>query len=316
MLRRDFLRMSSASMIAVVTRSAIGKATPLTIGSTWYKRNRRFVNLPMARVAYVELGHGPAALFIHGYPLNGYQWRGGLERLHPYRRCIVPDMMTLGFTEVPAMQPITPHVQVEMFAALLDKLRIREVDIVANDTGGSLSQLFLAKYPKRVRTLLLTDCEVDENDPPASVLPLKDLARKGLFVEKVIGPQLADKALARSARGFGSVFSYPEQLQDETIEMYFRPLVSSPLRMSQVNAWVAQSGNDLVAIRNDLKAWKGPARIVWGLKDQIFGVQWAEWLDRTLPNSRGIRRVEGAKLFFPEEMPDIIAAEAKQLWSS
>jgi hypothetical protein len=29
---------------------------------------------------------------------------------------------------------------------------------------------------------------------------------------------------------------------------------------------------------------------------------------------RGTRRVEGAKLFFPEEMPDIIAEEARRLW--
>jgi hypothetical protein len=28
-----------------------------------------------------------------------------------------------------------------------------------------------------------------------------------------------------------------------------------------------------------------------------------------------VRLVEGAKLFFPEEMPEVIAEEAKQLWS-
>jgi hypothetical protein len=28
-----------------------------------------------------------------------------------------------------------------------------------------------------------------------------------------------------------------------------------------------------------------------------------------------VRRIEGANLFFPEEMPDVIAEEARQLWS-
>jgi hypothetical protein len=27
-----------------------------------------------------------------------------------------------------------------------------------------------------------------------------------------------------------------------------------------------------------------------------------------------VRRIEGAKLFFPEEMPDVIAEEALKLW--
>jgi pimeloyl-ACP methyl ester carboxylesterase len=97
--------------------------------------------------------------------------------------------------------------------------------------------------------------------------------------------------------------------------MYFSPLVATPLRKSQVNEYaVALGANELVAIRENLRQWKGPARMVWGLKDPLFGVQWAEWLDRTLPGSRGIRRVEGAQLFFPEEMPDIIAEEATNLW--
>jgi haloalkane dehalogenase len=33
-----------------------------------------------------------------------------------------------------------------------------------------------------------------------------------------------------------------------------------------------------------------------------------------MPGSRGVRLVEGAKLFFPEEMPDLIAEEARALW--
>jgi haloalkane dehalogenase len=37
-------------------------------------------------------------------------------------------------------------------------------------------------------------------------------------------------------------------------------------------------------------------------------------LDRTFPNSRGVRRVPGAKLFFPEESPDLLAEEARRLW--
>ena len=39
-------------------------------------------------------------------------------------------------------------------------------------------------------------------------------------------------------------------------------------------------------------------------------------VDRNLPGSRGVRRVEEANLFFPEEMADLIAEEAKQLWSA
>ena len=55
--------------------------------------------------------------------------------------------------------------------------------------------------------------------------------------------------------------------------------------------------------------------MVWALKDTFFPVEWADWLHRTLTRSRGVRRFEDANLFFPEEMPDVIAEEAPKLWN-
>jgi hypothetical protein len=40
---------------------------------------------------------------------------------------------------------------------------------------------------------------------------------------------------------------------------------------------------------------------------------WVAWIER-YRNPHGVRRIEGAKLFFPEEMPRIIVEEAMALW--
>jgi len=286
------------------------------IDAAWYHRSRRFAELSVSRVAYVERGRGLAALFVHGYPLNGFQWRGALERLDAYRRCIAPDVMCMGSTQTPEGQKISPAAQATMLAMLLDALRVYAVDLVANDSGGLVAQLFLAKYPQRVRTLLLTNCDVDENSPAPQFLPFIEQARKGTFVDDFIVPQLKDKNLARSDKGMGGLaYTYPERLADETIETYLRPPIETPRKKAQANKYAVSMGtNSLTAIRKALHQWKGPARMVWGLKDALFGVEWAEWLDRTLPGSRGVRRVEGANLFFPEEMPELIAEEATKLW--
>ena len=300
--------------MALTVKPRILAASPASGAASWHKA-RNFADLPFGRVAYVEKGDGPAALFIHGWSLNGYQWRGALDRLPTQRRCIAPDMMSMGWTETPDGQEISPATQAVMLGQLLDKLRIDTVDLVGNDSGGLTAQLFLAKYPARVRSLLLTNCDVDENSPPPQFLPFIDKARQGTLVDDFVVPQADDKARARSAQGVGAFYTHPERLTDETIETYFRPFVDSKLKRKQLNKFsVAMATNPLVAIREDLKRWNGPARMVWGLNDPLFGVQWAEWLDHTLAGSRGIRRIEGANLFFPEEMPDLIAEEAQRLW--
>src|SRR6516164_4879053 len=42
---------------------------------------RRFIALDKGRIAYVDVGTGPAALFLHGFALNGFQWRGVILKL-------------------------------------------------------------------------------------------------------------------------------------------------------------------------------------------------------------------------------------------
>ena len=96
-----------------------------------------------------------------------------------------------------------------MLGQLLDKLRIDAVDLVANDSGGLTAQLFLAKYPPRVRTLLLTNCDVDENSPPPQFLPFIEKARQGTLVDEFVVPQADDKARARSAAGRGRILHPP-----------------------------------------------------------------------------------------------------------
>ncbi|MES2393641.1 MAG: alpha/beta hydrolase [Acidobacteriota bacterium] len=319
MNRRTFFTLASTAAAAVVLHRAALAARPETIDAAWYERSRRFANLPMGRIAYVEAGRGPAAaLFLHAFPLNSFQWRGALQRLQPYRRCIAPDLMSMGRSEVPETQLIAPDTQVEMLAALLDSLHVTTVDLVANDSGGLVAQLFLARHPHRVRSLLLTNCDVDKNNPPPNFLPAVVLARKHIFAERFIMPQLADKNFARSPRGIGGqAFTWPQHLADETIEIYLRPLVETPLRKTQLDAYtVSMALNELDGVRDNLRAWKGPARILWAMKDTFFPVSTADWLSQTLPGSRGVRRIEQANLFFPEEMPDLIAEEAHRLWSS
>lgn len=221
--------------------------------------------------------------------------------------------MGLGYSEVPEHQSLTPAAQAAMLAALLDTLAISRVDIIASDSGGAVAQLFLVRYPERVRTLMLTNCDVEIYSPPAKVKPAIELAKAGKLADATAA-WLTDKALARSIFG-AAVFHDPSHFADETIEFYVTPLVSSPLRRAQYESFhIALEPNPLAGIEVSLKQRLVPERIVWGMDDDIFSSADAEYLNRTFTQSRGIRRVPQGKLFFQEEFPDIIAEEAKRLW--
>jgi haloalkane dehalogenase len=311
--------LAGGTLLACATgsRPSSNAATVPETAARW-NADRRFVETAPGNIAHVERGSGPPALFVHGFPLNGFQWRDVIARLQSTHRCLAPDLLGLGFTEVAPGHPVAPGDQMEMLLALLDQRSMPVVDVVANDSGGAVAQLLLARHPERVRSILLTNCDVETECPPAAVLPVIEMAKAGTYVERWLAPWLADHELARSKDGLGGMtFSDRAHPTDEALEMYLGPLVRTARGRAQVNAYaIGLEANALAGTEPQLRRTSIPARIVWGTADTIFSAENPVYLDRVLPGSRGVRNVPGARLFFPEEFPDLIAEEARALWAS
>jgi pimeloyl-ACP methyl ester carboxylesterase len=322
MHRRSFLQLAAGALAAPALACgprpspATAAAQPARpIDAAAFHALRRFADLPCGKVAYIERGTGDAALFIHGFPLSSFQWRGAFDRLAGVRRCVAPDLLASGFTEVADGQSVAPDAQVAMLVALLDALAIRSADVVANDSGSAFAQLLATRHPDRVRSLLLTNGDVEPDCPPRALAPLIELAHAGTFPDRMFVPLVRDKTYARSKDALGAVYTFPTNPTDEAIDCYIAPLVSSPRRKQLMNQYaIGLERNALAGIEPALRALRIPVRVVWGTGDDLFAATNPDYLDRTVGNSRGIRRVPGAKLFFPEEFPDLIAEEARALW--
>jgi len=322
--RRELLRLSVGTLLTGALGTAmspvLAKYTAAgaedMAASDRYNKERRVLATSFGRIAYIDRGMGDAVLLLHGFPLSSFQWRGAIDRLSSDRRCIAPDLMGLGYTEVAEDQSVAPAAQVDMIAALLDGLSIQTVDLIANDSGGAIAQLFMTKHRDKVRTALLTNCDVETNSPPAALLPVIDLARDDLYADLWLLPWLQHKDVARSAKGLGGMcYSDPMHPTDAAIEQYLRPLVATKERKALINRYaVSLARNPLQAIEARLRECTVPTRIVWGMADTIFSSNNPDYLYGVLPHMMGIRRLRNAKLFFPEEHPDIIAKEARELW--
>ncbi|HVI58253.1 MAG TPA: alpha/beta hydrolase [Luteimonas sp.] len=318
--RRTFL-LSATGALAGCLPGLPGNGGPArgpTLEATRFHAARRYARTGFGDIAYVERGEGPAALFLHGFPLNGFQWRGAIARLAPYRRCIAPDFLGMGHTRVADGQACGPDAQVAMLLALLDALSVDSVDVVANDSGGAVAQLLVTRHRERVRTLLLTNCDTEDDSPPPALLPVIALARQGRFVDEWLGRWHADPALARSPEGIGGMcYADPAHPTDEAIDAYFAPLLSTPRRTANAHAYaIALERNALAGIGPALARCTVPTRIVWGTADTIFSPRNPDFLDHAFGQSRGVRLLAGSKLFWPEERPDVIAEEARRLWGA
>ncbi|HEX3488410.1 MAG TPA: alpha/beta hydrolase [Streptosporangiaceae bacterium] len=255
----------------------------------------------------------PVALFIHGVFLSADLWAGQLDTLGDLRRCVAVDLLGHGASACPPPGSMTLPGQADMILSLLDALGAEQADLVANDSGGAIAQLVAVKAPHRIRSLTLTDCDTDENLPPAEFAPIVELARSGVLAPTM--PAIAaDPKAGRDALASG--LEQPDALPDEVISGFLAPF-ADPARAQAVEAMVASMDPAvLVPIRAGLARLQAPTLLVWGTADQFFGVSWARWLADTIPGARPVRFLEGAKLFHPLERPAELSQALREFWTT
>ncbi|HWY67856.1 MAG TPA: alpha/beta hydrolase [Terriglobales bacterium] len=283
-----------------------GKPTPI----------RRSVKTASGHISYMEQGTGPTALFVHGVLLNSHLWRHQVEHLSDIRRCIAVDLLAHGDTEIRPDQEVSVTANAQMLKGVLDALNIEQVDLVGNDSGGGIAQIFSALYSERIRSLTLTNCDAHDNWPPEAFKPFLAMAAEG-GLRGTLDAMLSDKSIYRSPQALGPAYEHPELVSDESIETYLRPLVRTEQRTRDLERFLAAFDNrHTLAIEARLKTLKAPTLIVWGTDDAYFDVKWSRWLADTIPGTR--RRVEfkGARIFFPEERWEDFNNELRAHWQA
>ena len=275
---------------------------------------RRSVITPSGRIAYQELGSGPVALFVHGVLLNSTLWRHQLAGLADIRRCIALDLLAHGDTEIAPDQDVSVTANAHMILEFLDAMGLDQVDLVGNDSGGGIAQIFAALYPERVRSLTLTNTDAHDNWPPQAFLGFVEMVAQG-GLKDTLTAMLADKTVFRSAQALGPCYEDPDQVADATIETYLRPHLASPQRLHDLERFVgAWDNSHTVSIEPRLRELEAPTLIVWGDDDIYFDARWGRWLKDAIPGAQRLVELKGARLFFPEERPGPFNQDLRTFW--
>ena len=278
--------------------------------------HRSQVDTRSGPASYIDTGGpGRAALFVHGFATSSYLWRNVIDQLDGQRRCVAVDLPLHGQTPAAADQDFSLPGLARFVADFCDALELTDVNLVANDSGGAIAQVFVAGNPERLHTLTLTNCEVHDNLPPKALLPTVLLARMGLFA-RLAHRMVRDIPRARKrvyGSGYQDVANLPEEIARAWLETAFGAAESA--RQSQ-RLLTSLHARDLLAIEPALARLQVPTLIVWGTGDIFFRRKWAYWLRDTIPGATDVVEIDGARLFFPDERATELTAALRRHWDA
>ena len=276
---------------------------------------RHTVTTRSGDISYLDIGTGPAAVFVHGAATNAYLWRNVIGELTGQRRCIALDLPLHGRSPVTPGQDLSVAGLATVLGDFCDALGLDGIDLVANDTGGAIAQVFAARHPRRLATFTLTNCDVSDNLPPEAFKPMVELAAAGTLAPT--SAALLDDLDVAVQVSFGTAYEHPERADREVIRSYLEPCIGTLERGREFERLlVALDSADLRAVEPQLRELTVPTLVVWGTGDVFFDVSWAYWLRDTIPGVTRVVTVDGARLFFPEERPMDLVPYLQQHWAA
>jgi pimeloyl-ACP methyl ester carboxylesterase len=256
------------------------------------------------RIRAHATGDGPPIVFVHGALVNANLWRKVVPRLHGFTRVTLDLPLGSHTLPMPKDADFRSAALADLIAEALDKLDLDGATVVANDTGGGLTQILATRRPDSVGAFVLTSCDAFENFPPPFFNRVLAPARIPGAIPIAFGG-LRLRPLRRLPIAYGWLTNEP--IDRDAEDSYVLPVLTSRgIRRDTRRFLSGFDPAETLDAAAKLASWDKPALIAWSRNDRFFPPAHAERLATIIPGAR-LEWVENARTFSPEDRPDRLA---------
>ena len=184
----------------------------------------RFVDLAdgvTIHLAEAGPADGPAVMLVHGFPQNWWEWHQLIGPLAADGyRVLCPDLRGAGWSSAPRSRYLKADMADDL-AAVLDRLGVPTVRLVAHDWGGPVAFIMMLRHPEKVTGFFGVNTSA-----PWAIRDLSTIRNLWRFwyqipmVLPVLGPWLIGDPKARYFRIWGSWVGDGFVVPEEDVRMY------------------------------------------------------------------------------------------------
>ncbi|MGE5398346.1 MAG: alpha/beta fold hydrolase [Chitinophagales bacterium] len=209
------------------------------------------------KIVYMDGGHGEPLILVHGFGGDKSNWIYLARYFTGDYHVVIPDLPGFGDrTRLWTASYDYPE-QVERLHSFLNKMDLKQVNLVGNSMGGEICGLYAVKYPKEVKTLTLIDAAGVNAPNESKFLKLLAYGQNPL--------------IAGSREEYDSLLNFvffnpPYMPQDIKQNMADQAIAHKPLNEKTFR--VIRSHIDM--LEPQLNKIQAPVLIIWGYNDQVL----------------------------------------------
>ncbi|MFT5578909.1 MAG: pimeloyl-ACP methyl ester carboxylesterase [Paraglaciecola psychrophila] len=260
---------------------------------------------------YIDEGHGPAVIMVHGNPSWSFYYRNLVKRLRGDHRCIVPDHIGCGFSARPDLDSynFTLQSRVDDFAAFIDGLNIEgKISIVAHDWGGMIATAWAVDNAERIDKLVMLNTaafHLPENKRfPFALGLIRDSFIGKFLVQRFnafsIGASWLGCKMAPMSSELRQLFQLPYSNSELDRLATLQFVLDIPLREQDASyALVSATQAKLQQLADK------PLLLGWGLKDFVFDKHFLAVWQQHFPSAQSVVYEHGGHYILEDAGADL-----------
>jgi len=275
-----------------------------------YPFESRFIDLEGCRVHYVDEGHGPVVLMLHGNPTWSFLYRNIIRGLSARFRCIALDYPGFGLSTAARGYDFRPASHAAVVEQFVRALGLERVTLMVQDWGGPIGLGVAGRDPARFRALVIGNTwawpvDGDRHFERFSRTFGGTVGRFAIrhfnaFVNLLL-PAGTKRRLAKEVMAaYRAPFPTPDSRE---------PTAVFPREILRSREYLAEVAARLPSLAHL------PTLLLWGGKDVAFREQELRRFEATFARSTTVR-LPRAGHFIQEDAPEEIVEAVRRFWSA
>lgn len=232
-----------------------------------------FIQIDGNKIRYLESGNSKNILvLVHGLGASAERWNNVIPKFAKHYHVIVPDLIGFGYSDKPIVD-YTPDFFSTFLGKFFNALEIKRPNVIGSSLGGQITAEYASAHPDNIEKLILVSPSgVMKQSTPAldayimaALYPNEQSAKNAFEMMESSGNQVDD----------GIVHGFIERMQLPNAKLAFMSTVLG-LKNSEV-------------ITPKLHTIISPTLIIWGSKDPVIPIQYAESFALSIKDCRFYR---------------------------
>ena len=236
------------------------------------------------RVFYRDEGDGETLVLSHGFPTASWDWFKVWPDLTSKYRCIACDYLGFGFSDKPRGHSYTILSQTDMYEALLEKLGIDTVHVLAHDYGNSIGQELIARAQEgNAKLNVLSVCYLNGGLFMSRVQRTRMQNILESPLGKIVQHFMNGKKFGKS---FARIFGPDTQPTAEELDAFWQLIAYNKGNgvMHDVIQYMGERLRQEDRWTKHMAATDIPQRFICGMRDPVSGANIAQAYGERIPN--------------------------------